>query len=113
MDPNKRPANSSETVQSVSATSSDQLTPRRGPGRPRLKLTGPAHQGHRAIIRTRKLPGPLVVPLGSNPSSSLASARSPIMVSSTSSPADRTAVAAANIPKLSDLQSEPTYNEDI
>lgn len=35
---------------------------RRGPGRPRLKLSGPAHRG---VRRPRRPHGPLPVPLGS------------------------------------------------
>lgn len=40
---------------------------KRGPGRPRLKPSGPGHQGHRGPVRPRKPIGPLVVPLGSSP----------------------------------------------
>lgn len=40
---------------------------RRGPGRPRLKPSGPANQGNRVTHKYRKPIGPLVVPLGSSP----------------------------------------------
>lgn len=40
---------------------------RRGPGRPRLKPSGPANQGNRITHKYRKPIGPLVVPLGSSP----------------------------------------------
>ncbi|XP_053689861.1 chromatin-remodeling ATPase INO80 [Sabethes cyaneus] len=44
---------------------------KRGPGRPRLKLNGPGHQGYRShtrvVQRIRKPVGPLVVPLGQSP----------------------------------------------
>lgn len=40
---------------------------KRGPGRPRLKPSGPGNQGQRGPARQRKPAGPLVVPLGSSP----------------------------------------------
>lgn len=40
---------------------------RRGPGRPRLKISGPRNQGYRGKPRPRKPIGPLVVPLGQSP----------------------------------------------
>lgn len=50
---------------------------RRGPGRPRLKPSGPANQGHR-VTKYRKPIGPLVVPLGSSPAPT-PTVRSPAM----------------------------------
>lgn len=103
---------SSEAALSVSATSSDagspfrpSLTPRRGPGRPRLKPSGPAHHGNRAHIRTRKLPGPLVVPLGSSPSSSLGLSRSSVTISNSDQPMPDRSISAA--------KDDPTLNVDI
>lgn len=49
---------------------SEMHTPKRGPGRPRLKTSaGPVNQGYRGIPgpKPRKPAGPLVVPLGQSP----------------------------------------------
>nr|XP_022902454.1 putative DNA helicase Ino80 [Onthophagus taurus] len=58
---------SSSSVPSTSAGNSG-TTPavRRGPGRPRLKPSGPAHQGSRGSYRPRKPAKPLPVPLPSD-----------------------------------------------
>lgn len=61
-----QPGTSGEAVTPPTFRSS--TTPvKRGPGRPRLKPTGPANQGYRGPPRPRKPIGPLVVPLGSSP----------------------------------------------
>lgn len=52
---------------------------RRGPGRPRLKPSGPANQGNRVTHKYRKPIGPLVVPLGSSPAPTPTPGRSPAM----------------------------------
>lgn len=52
---------------------------KRGPGRPRLKPSGPANQGYRGPPRPRKPIGPLVVPLGQSPAPTPTNARSPAM----------------------------------
>lgn len=59
-------------------TASQSVSPavRRGPGRPRLKPTGPPNTGSRGTYRPRKPAKPLPVPLpsdGSNVNSSLSS----------------------------------------
>uniref|UniRef100_T1PK30 Uncharacterized protein n=1 Tax=Musca domestica TaxID=7370 RepID=T1PK30_MUSDO len=51
---------------------------KRGPGRPRIKTSGPVNQGSRGAPRTRKPIGPLVVPLGSSPAATPIN-RSPAM----------------------------------
>lgn len=56
------------------------VTPiRRGPGRPRLKPTGPGNQGFRIVSRPKKSVGPLVVPLGTSPMQTPTMGRSPAM----------------------------------
>lgn len=63
---------------STASTGSQPVSPavRRGPGRPRLKPTGPPNTGSRGTYRPRKPAKPLPVPLpsdGSNVNSSLCS----------------------------------------
>lgn len=57
----------STSASAASSTSSSHplsIPVKRGPGRPRLKPTGPTNQGYRGTPRPRKPVGPLVVPLG-------------------------------------------------
>ncbi|CAD7093605.1 unnamed protein product [Hermetia illucens] len=61
---------------------------KRGPGRPRLKPSGPTNQGYRGAPRTRKPIGPLVVPLGQSPAATPLN-RSPVMSPAPSPAHDR------------------------
>lgn len=60
---------------------------KRGPGRPRLKTTGPINRGYRGAPRLRKPIGPLVVPLGQSPAPT-PTVRSPAMSPAPSSSQD-------------------------